>query len=1138
MGTTFDVFISYARGESTACAEALAAELTARGLRHYLDTRDARVDEPFPADIRDAMLGSRVIVVYPGQEYFKRWWCLKEWHLALAPVLRGKHVSDEARREAVAHIVVAWPDEGAAAAVDHLPPIMRVLNHRPARDAGALAAMVAERLAESPQSLSDRFAALKIIDEVVADYGSEERIPPPRQIPREIPFAPLGIERSIERHFVGRADDMWRLHDLLTGQGDPTRVAQSAVVITGFAGCGKSRLAMEYLHRYGPAHYEGGIFWINADPAVADLGRQQHAILRRLVPGTPPTYEEMVRAGRDVALELGEALVQRPAGARTLIVLDNVPSAAEGEAPKPLEHFVPASAAVTVLATARDRMPPPVQTLALDVLDPVSARELLTREIPPSALSQAEWDSVTEAVGRLPIALDLLNMAMQQGSLTPAEVLEAIAGPNPVAILDEQAEALQPNVPAGRVRGIGAAFNVSLRSVPKDVQDVLQALALFAPADIPGELLATIIVRMRGDASSMADVGRVRSTMLARSFIEASGPASTDVAHSQAYRRHRLFGSYLRSLPTVRRVPMTVIGAMTECIASVDRTDPTRDERLMRLLDPARRMLEQFPLTALEEGALAAAQCVHAIGEIALEVAERSPLAAPIHVASMAFFRAREVRTRDVAPFEWAATTDGFGRALAKLGEREGKTEALEEAVRAFEGVLDIYTPERSPSEWATAQNNLGAALLALGEREQGLERLEGAVHAYRSVLWVWTREAKPEDWALAQNNLANVLLRIARRETGTARIKEAIEAYQCALAVRTRERSPRQWAMTQCNLANALTTLGEREEGTSRFEEAVEAYQAVLEVRRRETMPFQWALTQNSLGKTFFELGRRQEGTEALEEAVSAFQGALEVFTQVDTPVDWAMAQNNLANALSVLGERTGETAPLMQAVEALHSLLEVWTPEHTPRDWANANYNLGRLLATLGEQTSRPAWLAEAIDAYLRAQEVWTRERVPLAWGAVQTDIGNTLVELAAWEVGTTSLTAAATAYRSALEERTRERSPLNWASTQRSLAIALWKLSQRTGEAAHLVEAIAACRQALGVLTADGEPDFWLSTQFILGDALSTLGRGEGGTEHLGEALEVWTLLEAWTRERVPQAWAATQERRAEVLGLLGQ
>src|SRR5262245_38820184 len=83
------VFISYCRRTMRAHAEALHAALGGANGLSFLDTTDVGHGEHIPRAISEAMLASRVTVVFADRAYFTRWYCLKELDAVVAPLVRA-----------------------------------------------------------------------------------------------------------------------------------------------------------------------------------------------------------------------------------------------------------------------------------------------------------------------------------------------------------------------------------------------------------------------------------------------------------------------------------------------------------------------------------------------------------------------------------------------------------------------------------------------------------------------------------------------------------------------------------------------------------------------------------------------------------------------------------------------------------------------------------------------------------------------------------------------------------------------------------------------------------------------------------------------------------------------------------------
>ena len=96
--------------------------------------------------------------------------------------------------------------------------------------------------------------------------------------------------------------------------------------------------------------------------------------------------------------------------------------------------------------------------------------------------------------------------------------------------------------------------------------------------------------------------------------------------------------------------------------------------------------------------------------------------------------------------------------------------------------------------------------------------------------------------------------------------------------------------------------------------------------------------------------------------------------------------------------------------------------------------------------------------------------------------------------------------------------------------------WPAGERT---ARLEEAVSTYRAVLAQEPRERVPLAWARTQNSLGTALQTIGERESGTGRLEEAVAAYrAALEEWTRERGPPRWARTQNDLGVALSTLGE
>ena len=500
------VFISYARSSSASEAGSLAKLLGEQVGQDavFLDTAAIDTGEEFPSVLADAVLDAQIVVVIADARYFERWYCLRELRLAL--------VSPE-------QIVVAL-GEGPDLA---LLPGLTTRNWPQAKNTNAVAELVKRRLDNQPSSIRSRDTAkAQLLFQITIE---ESRLPQPLPIPSEIPTAGQ-IAVSIGDRFVGRSDDLARVHFALSGSSGG---AGSTAVITAAGGFGKTRLALEYLHRYGPRHYPGGLFWVEAGGNVS-LEEQFYSVLSALRRGDVPPLPEMRAKQTDIRAELATAL--RSATRPVLYIVDNVPEVPSGTRPRALSEFCPAMGGlVTVLATSRQRsFDQHIKAVTVGTQQRESSVALLTHDlVAPGALGPDEWAAVAAWVGDLPLALDLLNRSLHLG-LAPDRLLARVRSSSTTPELDRQASTLKTQVSEDALRGITETFAISLEALDEPARRCAFALSTLAETPIPERLVDAL----------PGDTDRVRADLVARHFVTGQSALVFGTMH-------RLLADFLQS---------------------------------------------------------------------------------------------------------------------------------------------------------------------------------------------------------------------------------------------------------------------------------------------------------------------------------------------------------------------------------------------------------------------------------------------------------------------------------------------------------------------------------------------------------------------------------------------------------------
>ena len=498
------VFISYARGASSADAEALANRL---GNLAFFDTAAIDDGDQFPQRLLDGVLDAQVVVIFATKRYLERRFCRLEMRLALA-----------GGDAAATQIVMAMGD-GSSALLDTMPTEVAAENWPGASETDRVEALVRKRLKITPGRMRDRMGTNEA-RRLAEAFLEEARVPQPQSLHGIVCAIPEGVAaQSIGTRFVGRADDLRKIHRTLSeGSGG---AAQLTSRIAAGAGFGKTRLAVEYLHRFGPAYYPGGLFGVDGGSKALDV--EFHRVLRALDPAVP--HLAALRAeDRDVRQELDRAL--RDIGRPALFVVDNIPEPAAGKDPPNIGEFCPALGAVTVLATSRqDTREASVRAISVDALTPEAATLLLTENVPgASVLSWNEWERVAGWVGYLPLALDLLNRSLLLQSTSARDLLKRANTVEPrTAQLDRLREALRGQVPKDAVRGITEAFSISFEKLDEAERQLAFVLAQLAPAPIPEEFMNALPEGLNSPAARVA--------LRSRHFVSSGGGSSFGAMH-------------------------------------------------------------------------------------------------------------------------------------------------------------------------------------------------------------------------------------------------------------------------------------------------------------------------------------------------------------------------------------------------------------------------------------------------------------------------------------------------------------------------------------------------------------------------------------------------------------------------------
>jgi hypothetical protein len=252
--------------------------------------------------------------------------------------------SESEKEEAIRGLVVALPAGGENPLLERFPALARNRNWPTAAEREQLAVLVKEQLQAGVPPLRERYRSPAAADEVRAMLLGAGRLPPALKL-GSLPSVPDSLPPSLHDAFMGRDDDLWRVHEALAGR-------RTVCCIEAAPGLGKTRLALEYVYRLGARHF-GGIFWIDARRAA---GPQLRAVLRGLEAMAPACAVSDVegRGAGKLRHRLSWALGAISADATPpLFVADALPGQARSRSSRLLRTWCPAVGRASAVVTSQ-----------------------------------------------------------------------------------------------------------------------------------------------------------------------------------------------------------------------------------------------------------------------------------------------------------------------------------------------------------------------------------------------------------------------------------------------------------------------------------------------------------------------------------------------------------------------------------------------------------------------------------------------------------------------------------------------------------------------------------------------------------------------------------------------------------------
>jgi tetratricopeptide (TPR) repeat protein len=750
------------------------------------------------------------------------------------------------------------------------------------------------------------------LDEWVREYRSGpggEAAARLYQTPAEI----LGRDEEL----IGRVDQMVEAR---------AHLQQNArLLLQGFSGTGKSRLAAELAAEFTPA------LWLRA-------GRNDSDTL----------FEALARPfnlAEAVAKEVDEAkiLLVRQVLARSdlkLLVLDD---AWNGPALAEVLKAIPPT--LLLLVTSRKRLEVG-QVIEVGNLPPDEARALLRYHAGDYADKDGA-DDLCKLLGHLAFALRIAGKLLPKRKYTPSDLRREI---------EAAPFAMQLDVSEKGRENVARLIEVSLLALDEAARNVFLAFgAFFAP-----RLTPEMLMRYFGGKPEVSDADLVEirkqnphiptdmpDDELRREFIDFLNQQEVDTSTLQAPLTQLHDQGLVERVPPVENVTVEYYSLhdLAYAYAAAQMTTAARHRALDACLSYLTRYNSPGPgtfaalrpeLDGLLEGAKWAFE--HDRYEDAALFADslfingnqiltmQGSYTQVINLCSWTVQAARQIGDRRGE----AAALGNLGNAYNHLGRYDG-------AIDQFQQILPIFRQIGDRRGEANALGNLGNAYNHLGRYDEAIDHLRQQLTIARQIGY---RQGE----ANALGNLGLAYFRLGRYD-------QAIDQQQQSLAIKRQIRDQRGEANSLGNLGNAYFRLG-------RYDEAIDHLRQHLTIARQIGDRGGEANALGSLGIAYSRLGR-------YDEAIDHHQQYLTFARQIGDRGGEAQALGNLGNAYNKLGRYD-------EAIDHLRQQLTIARQIGDRLGEGNALNNLGRVLEA-------QAQFAEAVQHYEAARVIYAQLGVP---------------------------------------------------------------------------------------------------------------------------------------------------------------
>ena len=304
------------------------------------------------------------------------------------------------------------------------------------------------------------------------------------------------VKYDLEADFVGRDGIIGTIERQLTE-------SNRRAALAGIGGVGKSRIAIQYSHRYRRLHSESHIFWVHGG-SRSRFETDYRNIARLLdLPGREDPDVDVLRLVTD--------WLSDEANGSWLVVLDNADDrdlwlgsnqkvVQTDHSLMPLIHYLPRCSAGSLLVTTRDRqlghqlLERKQQPVSISRLEPKEAQSLLSAKLSDQQLDSEDIEKLAKELEYLPLTITQAAAYLEQTEISALDYLEIFrAGQVDIPNLLEESM-YDPSRDYESSNSVFQTWRLSFEQLTRQSPKAADMLSLMAVLDrqaIPSELIQT-----------------------------------------------------------------------------------------------------------------------------------------------------------------------------------------------------------------------------------------------------------------------------------------------------------------------------------------------------------------------------------------------------------------------------------------------------------------------------------------------------------------------------------------------------------------------------------------------------------------------------------------------------------------------